>query len=302
MNMNLYLQGDDLSAYGTPSAGRAQVRAASVLIDSFLQRPEGLLYTADAAGNPCFMAGMAPVASFSCVAPINPGSNVVVTLNGPLALLEVGKVLILDRANAQLVEPVLVTAVSGNQVTLASVALTHAAGAQLDAGLVIQEEKFMPEGRPLTAVSRAPVLRLLAGQGRYGYGRRGRVNAFAMDDFNLLATMTHFGGPPQWEGFDVAHAGFEPHTGKVWIPSGVLLAYFSEVRLQYVAGYTYATLPAAVKQACANIINAAANFPMLNGNIQQLTSGDTQVKRFADTVLDADTKAMLGPYVARAFA
>jgi hypothetical protein len=248
------------------------------------------------------MAGMTPNAVYTCAAPIAAGENVVVTVGGPLALLEPGKVLILDRTNLSLVEPVLVAAVSGNQVTLTSVANAHAGGVQLEAGLVITEEKNMPQGRPLTNVSRTPVLRLLAGQGRYGYGRRGRINDAALEDFNLLVTMTHFGGPPQWETFDVAHAGLDPMTGRVWVPSGVLLAYYSEVRLQYVAGFTQATLPGAIKQACANIIAASSNFPMLNGNIQQLQTGDTQVKRFADSVLDADTKQLLGPYCVRAFA
>lgn len=300
--MSLYLQGDDLAAYGVPSATDAQVRAASLLIDGYLQRPEGLLYGADAVGNPCYMAGLTPTAVFTCAAPIAQGANVVVTLGGPLALLEVGKVLILDRASSSLVEPVSIAAVDGNQVTLANVALAHGGNVLLEAGLVIVEEKYLPEGRPLTNVSRTPLLRLLGGQGRYGYGRRGRTNGIALEDFNLLATMSRFGGPPQWESFDVAHAGFDAATGKVWVPSGLLLAYFSEVRLQYVAGFSVATLPGAVKQACANIIAAAANFPMLNGNIAHLQSGDTQVKRFADSVLDADTKQLLGPYCARVFA
>lgn len=300
--MNQYLQGDDLAAFGVPNATAQQITAASVLIDAYIKRAEGLLYTPDVFGNPCFMSGMSPESSFTCPDAIAAGDNVVVTVNGPLAILEPGKVLILDRANASVAEPVLVAAVAGNQVTLANVQFAHAAGMLMEGGLVITEEKYMPQDRPITNVAQTPVLRLLAGQGRYGYGRRGRVNNYSMDDFNLLATMSHFGGPPMWENFDVTHAGFDPRSGKVWVPSGVMLAYFSEVRLQYVAGFTYATLPAAVKQACANIISAQATFPMLNGNIKAFQAGESKAQRFADTMLDSDTKQLLMPYCARVFA
>ncbi|MGZ3307269.1 MAG: hypothetical protein ACXU85_01790 [Xanthobacteraceae bacterium] len=300
--MNQYLQGDDLIAFGVQNATTQQVSSASVLIDAYVKRPEGLLYAPDVNGNPCYMTGMSPESAFTSPNAITPGSNVVVTVNGPLAIVEPGKVLILDRANASVVEPVLVVTVAGNQVTLANVHFSHDAGVLLEGGLVITEEKYMPQDRPITNVAQTPVMRLMAGQGRYGYGRRGRVNIGSMDDFNLLATMSHFGGPPAWESFDVLHAGFDPRSGKVWVPSGVMLAYFSEVRLQYVAGFTYATLPPAVKQACANIISAQAMFPMLNGNIKAFQAGESKAQRFADTMLDSDTKQLLMPYCARVMA
>ena len=44
--MAVYLQGSDPTAYGVAAATAAQIQEASLLIDSFLDRPEGLIYDA----------------------------------------------------------------------------------------------------------------------------------------------------------------------------------------------------------------------------------------------------------------
>ena len=159
-----YLQPSDYAAYGVTGASAAQVTQASALIDAYLARPEGLIWTPDATGMPGYMAALSPTYSLSAQGSIEPGLNVVVTLNGPVAALQVGDVLILDRANAQTCEAVVLASVSGQSVTIQQVNFSHAAGAMLDYGLVIEEQKYLPESRPITFTSRAT--------SNYGHGHQ----------------------------------------------------------------------------------------------------------------------------------
>jgi hypothetical protein len=202
-----------------------------------------------------------------------------------------------------------VQAVTGQQVTFANVQFAHAQNAALAAGLTIVEQRTMPEDRPITMVAQTPVMSILSGVGRYGYMRRGLDAVGSIDTYNLLAVMSKFGGPPAWEVWTPQANSCEPETGTVWVPAGVLLAYYTEVRMHYVAGWTYATLPAQVKQACANIVNNIAAVAGMPGTMQRLQAGDTAMQRFANQpgilnsfVMDDDTKALLAPYRARLLA
>ena len=296
-----YLQSADLAAYGVPNATAAQIAAASSLIDGYLQRPEGLIYAPDAAGNPCYMVAKSPSYSLSFGAPVAAGLNVVANVSGPLQPLQVGTDLVIDRANAQGVEVTTIVAISGNQITLKQLAYAHAQGATLEGGLTIVEQRTMPQARPLTTVSRFPLLRLVGGQGRYGYTRRGAQNSQNLNDFNLLASLTRFGGPPAWEAFDPSAAGVDPDTARVWVPAGIMLAYYSDVRLAYVAGYQYGNLPDAIKRACANLIANAVAAPT-GGPLKMQKAGDTAIQRFTASLVDDDIKTMLDPYRTRVFA
>lgn len=305
-----YLQDGDLAAYGVPDATAAQVIAASTVIDGHLKRPEGLVWNADAAGNPAYMAAavsLTNTAPLSLTAPgaIAPGSNVVVPVTGGVQAVAVGEALILDRANSELCEAVVVVAVSPNTspatVTLQSVGNSHSGGALLDMGLTIKQHKFMPSGRPLTTLAYTPVMRLLSGQGRYGYDRRGAASRYQVDEFNLLASLSHFGGPPVWEFFPLQNTGVDAGSGQVWVPAGVMLAYYSEVNLWYVAGFPYANLPAAVKSVCAQLINAAANVPQLGAAAKAYKAGDSSFQLFASTLLSGDMKRELDPYRAKLY-
>ncbi|MGC8703719.1 MAG: hypothetical protein ACP5RV_12440, partial [Thiomonas sp.] len=118
-----------------------------------------------------------------------------------------------------------------------------------------------------------------------------------------------FGGPPAWEPFTPQANSIDPHTGQVWVPAGVLLAYYTEVRLHYIAGWNYASLPYQIKQACANIINNQAALQGIPGSIQKAQTGAASLTRFAgangqipSAAIDPDTAALLQPYRARVFA
>ncbi|MDR6381826.1 hypothetical protein [Paraburkholderia caribensis] len=307
-----YLTSGEYAAYGLPaSTTAAQVTAASTLIDMYLKRPEGLVWLPDGTGAPGWMSALSPSQTYQCAGPIAAGENVQVELTGGVASLQVGDVLILDRGSNEIAEPVAVVSFGNGlqsiagvrppvTVTLQNVVFDHPGPSTLDAGMTIKQHKFMPDGRPVTNLAFTPVARLLAGQGRYGYGRRGASSRYQVDEFNLLASLSHFGGPPVWEFFPIINTGVDFETGMVWVPAGVMLAYYSEINLWYVAGFPASGLPASVKAACANIIMAQSSIPQI-GATKSYKAGDTAIERFASTVLDDDTKAMLAPLRAKLF-
>ncbi|WP_261533118.1 hypothetical protein [Burkholderia multivorans] len=280
-----------------PTATAAQVIQASTLIDAFLQRPDGLMWAPDANGVPAYMAAKNADVSFMLSAPIAPGSDVPVSLPVPAAQLDVqaGDVIVLDRASETACEAVVVNGVVGNTVHLRNVQFAHAQGATLEFGMVITQQCYVPTQRPVVRLQNTPVFRVIGGAGRFGYGRRGDAGASLMDDYNLLASLTQFGGPPLWEVFDPAVGSLDRGTGQFWLPSSVYLAYYSEVRVHYVAGYSYASLPGAVKSACASLVAAAANSSLFAGGVKLYRAGDTEIERFANTVFDDDTKRSLSP-------
>lgn len=301
-----YLQSADYAAFGVPNATAAQVQQASAQIDAFLARREGLLWAPDGNGNPCYMTGANPELTLHLQSGIAPGTNVAATVTGPASTLQLGAVLIADVGTSNITEALVVVSVSGQQVTFANVQFAHSAGATLQTGLTIVEQRTMPEDRPITMVTRTPVMSMLSGAGRYGYMRRGADAVGSIDTYNLLAVMSKFGGPPAWEPWTPQANSVDPQTGTVWVPAGVLLAYYTEVRIHYVAGWTYASLPTEIKQACANVISNIAAVAGVPGTMQRVQAGDTTMQRFNpqpgaanSLIIDDDTKTLLAPYRVR---
>lgn len=305
-----YLQSADYATFGVPNATPAQVTQASMLIDAFLRRPAGLLWAADANGNPAYMTGLNPQYTLTSVGAISPGNPVVVQVNGPVQQLQVGDVVVLDRASASLVEAVQISAINGNQVALGTTAanapigvqFSHSAGCTMDVGVVLTEQRYLPKQRSTVLLSQTPVMRVIGGTGRYAYGRRGDAGAYNADNYNLLASINKFGGPPAWEIWPAnTAAGIDVQTGELWVPAGIMLVYYSEVKVRYVAGFQYANLPPEIKMACAQLITALSNDPGI-GNFKSAAAGDTKLERFAASNLSEDVKQMLRPYQARMFA
>lgn len=309
----------DAATYGIDAAvTAAQVMRASALIDDYLRRPEGLVWSPDYAGLPAYMAGMTPSFSLAASGAIAPGTNVQVAVTGMYRTTTLlGEVVILDRATANKAEACVIVASDATSVTLDKVALAHNAGAVMDAGLVIVEERQMPSKRSITRVSRPNFVRLMSLQGRYGYGRRSDQMSGTFNEVNLLATLSTFGGPPQWVPVDIGQVDTSPQTGELWVPAGMMLAYYTDVRIRYVAGFPITGLPPAIKIACAQIANgiaASADYPGAWGSIR---AGDTEIKRqgmgysnapgprrvgAGITDLTPDVKASLDPFRVRAMA
>ena len=310
---SVYLQAGEYAAYGVPAATAQQVTQASLLIDSFLKRPEGLIYVADANGNPCYMAAMNPGLAFTAGAAFAPGVGVVVPVSGPLAALQVGDCVVLDRTtDPGNVEAVQVTSIDtvNKTLTLGSssaldtigVQFNHGIGCSIETGLILQEQKYLPKQRSEVMLSFTPVMRIVGGTGRYAYGRRGDDGAYNVDNYNLLASLQKFGGPPAWEIWPAnAAAGIDSNTGQLWVPAGIMLAYYSEVKVRYVCGFSQGSLPPEVKQACAMIIQSVLASPAF-GDIKSYAAGDTKIEQFASSALSADVKALLARYRAHEFA
>ena len=301
--MSVYLLPADLNAYGiSTETTAAQILQASATIDAYLVRPEGLVYGVDGAGAPAYMLNLQPTRSLSLNAAVTASpSTAVLPVAGPTAFLQQGDVLTLDRATPSLTEVVVITSVAGNQVSVAGLQFDHSSGAKLEYGLQIFETRKMPKARPITGLSRYPVQQLLSGRGRYGYGRRGSSNEFNLNTFNLLASVQKFGGPPMWETFQVASLNVDYSSGRLWVPAGILLAYYSEIAIYYIAGFPEEAIPTQVKQACANLINAAMASEGTPPNVETIKAGTYSTTMFNSSLMDDDTKAMLNPYRLRAF-
>lgn len=305
-----YLAQSEFAAYGVPNATVAQVTEASCLIDAYLQRPCGLEWLPDYQGSPCYMAALTPSFTSKLTGPIAPGSNVVlpfpqasymstVGLVGSVVVLETESVAAGGTNN---IEACVVSANTPSTITLTSVALSHAAGASVNWGLVINEQKILPSKRAVVRLGNWPIARIISGLGSYRYGRRNDQQAGLYDDRNLLSIMQTFGGPPAWQAFDVTASDWNPITSEVWIPSGIQMAYYSDVRLYYVAGYSQASIPALIKTVCANIIKGGCSASDMQGGIKVARAGDTTLERFSATILDDDTRRQMNLYKARAYA
>lgn len=293
-----YLASGEYATYGAPAATTdAQVTQASVLIDAYLRRPEGLVYSDDSDGNPCFMKAMAAVGPFVIASGLAPGVNVPATVVGPVAFLNPGAVVIAEKATPLNLEALVVSSITGSQVVFERVTKTHAPNATYHTGLTIFETRQLPSSRPLVVMSKNPICRIISMSGRYGHKRRGAIPA----ESGLLSIVSQFGGASSWEAVNVDNVDTNQETGQVWIPSGLMMTDYTDVRLHYVAGFSSTSIPDAIKLATARIIDSQMKTP-LNGNVKLMKAGDTQIERFIDSVIDSSVRQMISGYRARTYA
>lgn len=296
------LDSGEYETYGVPLCRPDQVLRASLLIDHYLRRPEGCVWMPDANGQPCYMSTTVPSLSYVSTTPISPGLSVVVPLPNYIGDNDslIGECVVLDRLNPLLVESCVVSGVQAGQVTLTNVQFSHPATplpVSIEFGMAVTEEKSLPSERAITRLAQWPVAQLLSGIGRYSYGRRNQQELGYFYDVNLLSTMAAFGGPPAWTSFTVPASSLNPNSGDLWVPAGLLLSYYTEVKIRYVAGWSATGLPPAIKIACGMIVSALQAAPM-GPQIRRFGAGKLTTERFADTVLDGDIRSMLRPYMA----
>jgi hypothetical protein len=283
-----YLQPGDYAAYGVPDATAAQANSASALIDAYLGRPEGLIWSPDANGAPAYMANATPSLSLTGQA-VSPGSSV--TLTVPFAQFgnqNIGDVVILDRGNTNLTEACVVTAAGGNALTLAAVQFAHAAPT-VDFGLTILDEAPIRPGATLVRTSKSPIARIHCAFARHGLGKLPRQISdagYGLEPFSAALS-------PGWTRLDLTCMDVNQGTGAILLPPFFLEAGNLEIRLRYVAGWSQ--VPGAIAQACANLVRSAIDTPF-SGDVKLLKSGDGTVERFSPGALDADARAMLQPY------
>lgn len=308
-----YLQSSDYANFGLASTTtQAQVNQASVMLDGYLGRPDGLVWQPGGDEQPCYMVAKNPDLTLAASASFGPGQQCIVPVTGPIQAIQIGDCVTIDRSNPSLTEAVQIVGINyvANTITLGTMAavgpngvqFAHASGVLLERGLQVDQTFDVPKNRPLIQLDFCPVMRCVGGSGRYGYGRRADDASISIDDFNLLASLQKFGGPPAWEIWPAnTAAGIEPNTGNLWVPAGVMLAYYSEVVVHYVAGFAQANIPNVVKLATAQIITAQVNNPIM-GNVKAVQAGQTKVDYLTASAFSPDVVRLLSPYRANSFA
>lgn len=306
MAASAYIQGAaDQEFYGIPLATPVDIMRASSLIDHYLRRPKGCVWVADQTGQPIYMFGANPTITYTTAGTISPGASVVVTLPAFVGQDDslVGDVLILDRLIPSVAEACVVATCASGQVTLKNVQFTHNGATTpvtLDRGLVIDEEHPLPGQRSITRLAEWPIANVLGALGRYSYGRRSDQKLGYFYDVNLLSTLSAFGGPPTWNAFSIPSSSLNPSTGDLWVPAGLLLAYYTDIKARYVGGWPQTSLPTEIKLATAALVKSIHNAPM-GPLVRRFNTGKISIERFSDTVIDEDIKGLLRPYQANWF-
>ena len=101
--------------------------------------------------------------------------------------------------------------------------------------------------------------------------------------------------PNTWFSVPVNSLDLDLQSGEVIVCSGLLAPALGDLELTYTAGYL--VVPEAVKQACAKLVKNALATPALNVSKQKIDS--MYLQYFADSLMDADVKRLLAPYVAQ---
>jgi hypothetical protein len=129
------------------------------------------------------------------------------------------------------------------------------------------------------------------------YARRPAWGNCYRDDFvsSLEACVaTAFGLPGMWVDVDVSTLHVSLPTGEFCFGCNALGFRYSEAEVTYTAGL--ATVPNALKVACAQIVRNAQAIPALNVKSSKMDTLLTQY--FSDSLLDSQVQALLRPYVA----
>jgi len=132
---------------------------------------------------------------------------------------------------------------------------------------------------------------IVSGRGRYTIPRRGE---WPFDDLRLDVALM-FGMPGTWSSIDPSSVDFDTTTGELTLPLNLIGLSFSEVDVIYTAGY--ATIPDAVKYACAQVVRNAQATPAVNVKTGRMDR--FRMDYFAPDLLDATVRSMLAPFVAQ---
>ncbi len=139
-----------------------------------------------------------------------------------------------------------------------------------------------------------PVTAVTAVQARYTPQPSGCVLGDSGAGSGWMDFALTFGLPGQWVTVDPGTALLDTVTGELRLPPNLMGLRYSEAEVTYTAGL--ATVPVAVKVACAQIVKNAQATPGLNVKSSKLDTLQTQY--FSDSLLDVQVQALLRPYVA----
>lgn len=210
--------------------------------------------------------------------------------NGSLAYTTFFQRILLQTRNRNLIQLPMKPIVGITQATVdVLVALAAASGNHYYSG-VIANTVNQPNG-DLSGV--------VAASGRYGYVRQDQSVGYPdlWAPFNPMTLVTIFGGPAPWVALDVSAMDYDAKTGEAWIPAGLQLQRYSEVLIQYNAGYDPRSMPPVLKHVCASLVKNA----MAKGNATTAMLGLTLGKSganatFGANLMDPTLDRMLTPY------
>jgi hypothetical protein len=110
----------------------------------------------------------------------------------------------------------------------------------------------------------------------------------------LVADAGVFGVPGRWIDLDVSAIDATTDGVLCFVPNFLTLP-FDEAEVKYTAGF--ATVPDAVKIACAQVVRNAQAMPALSVKRQVIDS--MQMEYFSSALLDTEVQRMLQPYVSQ---
>ena len=121
---------------------------------------------------------------------------------------------------------------------------------------------------------------------RYGRPRRGEL-----EDPMLAQVAWAFSLPGSWSSLDLGMVDLDCATGDVTFAMNVLGLNYNEVEITYTSGF--ATAPAPVSVACAQIVKNAQATPALNVKSSRMDTLQTQY--FAASLIDPNVQMLLAP-------
>jgi hypothetical protein len=130
-------------------------------------------------------------------------------------------------------------------------------------------------------------------QARGRYSRRGGEWAASTELAAEVAQV--FAMPQTWISVSADSLDVDAESGEIMLCCGPLSPALRDLELTYTAGY--GAVPEAVKQACAKLVKNALATPALNVSKQRIDR--MYLEYFADSLVDADVKRLLAPYIAQ---
>jgi hypothetical protein len=142
--------------------------------------------------------------------------------------------------------------------------------------------------RPMTA-GVAAASALVGVRVRYARPRRGELP----DPFREQIAWA-FSVPGSWSALDVTTVDVNEATGELTFPVNFLGLDYNEVEVTYTSGL--ATVPDAVKVACAQVVKNAQATPGMN--VKSTKMDTMQMQYFSGSLIDPQVQMLLKPYVA----
>ena len=152
------------------------------------------------------------------------------------------------------------------------------------------ERMRLTAGSQAVRLSYLPFGALTSVRVRYGRPRGGE-----MHETMLTQAAWAFSIPGSWSTLDVSYIDVNQATGDVTFPANFLGIPYNEVEITYTAGF--ATIPPAIKTACAQVVRNAQATPALNVKGSRVDT--LQMQYFSSSLIDANVQKLLAPYVAQ---